>query len=125
MFRRQCVAFKALTLSTSERRTIDLVLYVSSASSCSARAVANARRILRGYNAAAVSFTVCDLTENPSACERDQIAFTPTLCKRAPEPPMWILGDLGHPEPLLDLLEFYGVEPTHAHRKADDRHQRI
>jgi len=85
----------------------------------------NARRILRGYRPAEVSLSICDLTVDPSAAESDQIAFTPTLCKRAPAPPIWILGDLAQPEPLLDLLEFYGVKRTHGHRKADDRDSRV
>lgn len=68
---------------------------------------------------------VCDLTRDPSEGDRDQIAFTPTLCKRRPEPPMWILGDLSRPEPLVELLEFYGVKPTHGHSKAHHRHPRV
>jgi hypothetical protein len=104
---------------------VELVLYVSAASVASVRAVVNARRILHGYNARDVQLTVCDLTSNPAAAERDQIAFTPTLFKRVPEPPMWILGDLAQPEPLVELLEFYGVKPTHGYRKAHDRHSRL
>jgi hypothetical protein len=38
---------------------------------------------------------------------------------------MWILGDLSRPGPLVELLEFYGVEPTHGHSKAHHRHPRI
>jgi circadian clock protein KaiB len=105
--------------------TVELVLYISSASPSSVRAVANARRILRGYNSTQVSLSICDLTADPSAAEDDRIAFTPTLCKRAPSPPMWILGDLAHPQPLVELLEFYGVTPTHGHRKAHDRNSRV
>ena len=91
-------------------------MYISAASYASVRAVSNARRILRRYDTRRVSLSICDLAANPTAAERDQIAFTPTLCKRAPAPPMWILGDLAQPEPLLELLEFYGVTPTHGHR---------
>ncbi len=95
---------------------IELILYVSAASPASGRAVANVRRLLRQYQSGQVSLTVCDLTADPSCGEADQIAFTPTLCKRQPTPPMWILGDLSHPEPLLELLEFYGVETAHGDR---------
>ena len=87
--------------------------------------MANLKRILRRYPSSRVALSVCNLSEDPSGGERDQIAFTPTLCKRIPEPPMWILGDLSHPEPLVELLEFYGVEPAHGHRKAHDRHHRL
>ena len=69
--------------------------------------------------------TVCNLSDDPASGERDRIAFTPTLLKRVPEPPMWILGDLSHPEPLVELLEFYGAKAAHGHRKAHDRHSRL
>jgi circadian clock protein KaiB len=104
---------------------IELVLYVSGASPSSARALANLRRILRRYRPGLIAVDVRDLNADPWSGERDQIAFTPTLCKRAPDPPMWILGDLSRPEPLLELLEFYGVEPTHGHSEAHDRHPRV
>jgi KaiB-like protein len=89
------------------------------------RALANLRRILRQYETDRVVVDVCDLNADPAGGERDQIAFTPTLFKRAPGPPMWILGDLSRPEPLVELLEFYGVEPTHGHPKAHDRNSRV
>jgi KaiB-like protein len=89
------------------------------------RALSNLRRIMSGYKPAQFALTVCDLTEHPEAGNRDQIAFTPTLCKRMPEPPMWILGDLALADPLVELLEFYGVERTHGDRKAHHRHPRV
>ena len=104
---------------------IELVLYVSASSPASVRALANLRRILRPYKSPHVAVDVRDLMVDPSSAERDQIAFTPTLCKRAPEPRMWILGDLSHPEPLVELLAYYGVEPTHGHPKAHHRHSRL
>jgi len=94
---------------------IELVLYISASSPASVRAVANLRRLLRHYKRGQIDLTVCDLTTDPSCGEADQIAFTPTLFKRQPEPPMWILGDLSRPEPLVELLEFHGVEATHGH----------
>lgn len=104
---------------------VELVLYISGASPASARALANLRRILRRYRRGTVALDVRDLNADPWSGERDQITFTPTLCKRAPDPPMWILGDLSRPEPLVDLLEFYGVEPTHEHSEAHHRHSRL
>ncbi len=105
--------------------SLDFVLYVSASSQSSARALANLRRILRAYKPGQVSVEVCDLLADPQRAEDAQIAFTPTLCKRAPEPAMWILGDLAQPAPLIDLLEFHGVVPTHGNRKAHDRHPRF
>jgi circadian clock protein KaiB len=99
-----------------DRARIELVLYISAASPSSVRAVANLQRLLRRYRSGQVSLSVRDLTEDPSCGDADQIAFTPTLYKREPAPPMWILGDLSRPEPLLELLSFHGVETTGASR---------
>jgi KaiB-like protein len=104
---------------------IELVLYVSPSSPASARAVANLRRIVRQYKKRQIVVTVCDLSSDPTGGERDQIAFTPTLCKRRPEPPAWILGDLSRAEPLIELLEFCGVKPSHGHFKDHHRHLRV
>jgi hypothetical protein len=114
-----------LTRLPGNAARLELVLYVSPASPASARALTNARRILQRYRSRDFAFSVCDLAGDPLAAERDQIAFTPTLCKRSPQPTVWILGDLSRPEPLIELLDFYGVHPTHGHRKADDRHPRV
>jgi KaiB domain len=112
-------------LSSPAENRVELVLYVSAVSPASVRAVVNAKRILREYKGADVVLTICDLTKDPLAGEHDQIAFTPTLCKRTPEPPMWIVGDLAQPAPLIELLEFYGVHPTHGNRKAHNRRSRV
>jgi hypothetical protein len=60
--------------------------------------------------------TIHNLSLEPALGEQDQIAFTPTLCTRAPEPSMRIIGDLSQPQALLDLLEYYGVKHIHGHR---------
>jgi circadian clock protein KaiB len=104
---------------------VDLVLYVSGSSPASSRALANLKRILTGYTTRSVTLSVCDVSAEPLRAEADQIAFTPTLCKRAPEPPMWIVGDLSNPRPLTDLLDFYGVHASNAHRQTHHRRSRV
>ncbi|HEY7169594.1 MAG TPA: circadian clock KaiB family protein [Vicinamibacterales bacterium] len=94
---------------------LELTLYVSGSSTSSIRAVANLRRLLREYRDGQVAVSIRDLAVDPASGERDQIAFTPTLCKEAPAPPMRILGDLSNPQPLLELLEFYGVDRKDGH----------
>jgi len=106
-------------------RLVDLVLYVSTASPPSTRALANVKRILARYKARKVSLTIYDVAAEPDRASRDRITFTPTLCKRAPEPPVWIVGDLSDPAALTDLLDYYGVQPAHAHRQAHYRRSRI
>ena len=92
------------------------MLYVSGASQASLRAVANLRRLLERYKAGLVSLTICDVAREPESAERDQISFTPTLCKRAPEPVLWLVGDLSQPQSLIELLVFHGVIPKHGYR---------
>jgi circadian clock protein KaiB len=94
---------------------IELTLYVSGSSASSIRAITNLRRVLRKYQDGQVAVSIHDLAVDPAAGERDQIAFTPTLCKEAPGPSMRILGDLSNPQPLVELLEFYGVERRDGH----------
>jgi circadian clock protein KaiB len=94
---------------------LELILYVSGSSASSIRAISNLRRLLREYRHGQVSLAIRDLAVDPAAGERGQIAFTPTLCKEAPGPPMRILGDLSNPQPLVELLEFYGVDRKDGH----------
>jgi hypothetical protein len=94
---------------------IELILYVSGSSIASIRAVGNLRRLLQQYQDGQVALSICDLAVEPAAGERDQVAFTPTLYKQAPGPPLRILGDLSNPQPLVELLEFYGVDRTDGH----------
>ena len=90
------------------------MLYVSGASQASLRAVANARRLLERYKHGVVSLSICDVARERA--ERDQISFTPTLCKRAPGPVLWIVGDLSQPQSLVELLEFHGAAPKYGYR---------
>lgn len=93
------------------RKTVELVLYISSASHSSLRALRNIRRLLERYAAADVGLTVHDLSIKavPEA-EEDRIAFTPTLVRRYPGPRAWILGDLADATVVSDLLSLAGVE---------------
>lgn len=90
---------------------IDFVLYISSASPSSLKALRNLTALLDEYDRAAIRLTVCDLSRDPTRlAEEDRIAFTPTLVKRHPEPKVWILGDLEESEVVSDLLAHAGIE---------------
>src|SRR5581483_518830 len=118
------VGTRARRRRTGEPR-VGLTLYISAASASSVRALANVRRILNQFKRNQIALTVCDLERDPAAAEHDKIAFTPTLCKREPEPPLWIVGDLSRPQPRLGLLAFYGVESNDGHRENHHRHSRV
>ena len=93
---------------TDAAHRIELVLYTSPASEKCQRAIRAIQDVLVNYNRAQVRFTICDLSQ-PCA-EDDPVVFTPTLVKRGPGPRTWIIGNLDHPELLMDLLDVSGVE---------------
>src|SRR6185436_17820540 len=95
---------------TARRHKLELILYTSSESEKSQRAVRAIRQILERYDAAQVRLTICDLSTRPHAGDEDAVVFTPTLVKRAPGPRTWIVGNLEQPDLVIDLLEMSGVD---------------
>lgn len=91
---------------------VDLVLYVSAASAPSLRARRSMERLLERFSSPRLGFQVIDLATDAHRGEEDNIVFTPTLLKRRPEPRAWVLGDLGDPEVVTDLLHMCGIEPV-------------
>jgi CheY-like chemotaxis protein len=89
---------------------LEFVLYISSASPSSLKALRTMERLLAGVDRERVHFSVRDLSLDPDAGDADRIAFTPTLVKQAPEPRAWIRGDLQGGEVVTDLLRFAGLE---------------
>lgn len=109
---RQAVG-QSLDLATqaSSPPPIELMLYISSDSPSSLKALRNLQRLLKEYDPALVHLTVCDLLREPtSRAEEDRIAFTPTLVKRRPGAKTWILGDLDDTSTVVDILSSTGVE---------------
>jgi two-component system response regulator GlrR len=88
----------------------EFVLYISSASPSSLKALRNMQRLLQEYEPSHVLFRICDLVKDPTGCDEDHIAFTPTLVKRQPGPRTWIVGDLEDSSVVADLLSYAGVE---------------
>jgi hypothetical protein len=89
---------------------VDLVLYTSSASEQSKRALRAIQRVLRGYDSAQVRFSTCDLSKQPLDGEIHSVVFTPTLVKQGPGPRTSIVGNLENTEALHDLLDASGVD---------------
>jgi CheY-like chemotaxis protein len=92
------------------RKRIELVLYTSPQSDKCQIAIRVINQVLERYNAAQVSFTICDLARNPELADEDAVVFTPTLVKRGPGPRTWLIGNLDQTELLVDLLEVSGVD---------------
>jgi len=51
-----------------------------------------------------VRLEVIDVTENPDEAEREKILATPTLIRQLPEPTRRLVGDMGDPHRLIQLL---------------------
>lgn len=96
----------------TSRALIELILYISSASPSSLRAVRNLQKLLAGYDQSRIQLTIADLSkaENLVAAGEDRVAFTPTLVRRHPGPRAWILGDLQNVSALTEMLGHAGVE---------------
>lgn len=96
-----------------KRPLIELILYISSASPSSLRAVRNIQKLLGNYDASKIQLTIADLSkaENLVAAGEDRVAFTPTLVRRHPAPRAWVLGDLQNAHALSDMLSHAGIEP--------------
>ena len=93
---------------------VEFVLYVSTASRASLKALRNLSRLLGDYDPCDVRLDVVDLSrEFVRSAEEDRIAFTPTLVKRTPAPRIRVLGDLSDTTVVRDLLSDAGVEPVH------------
>ena len=97
--------------SAGESTIVELVLYYTPPWPSSMKARRNLEKILKGYEGSAVHLTVRDLGEHPDLAERDGVVFSPTLIKRAPGAPVWMLGDLSDSTAVTDLLLASGLKP--------------
>jgi CheY-like chemotaxis protein len=89
---------------------VELVLYVSPASTPSVQARRNLETLFERFDSTQIKLTVCDLGRDPCGGDNDRVAFTPTLVKRYPAPRMWVLGNLRDTEIVADLLRTCGVD---------------
>lgn len=85
-----------------------LALYVSRDSVASQAALSSLRALLE-REPRAVDLDVYDVADEPAAAERGNVVFTPTLVMVAPEPALWLVGDLRNADAVRDVLDAYGV----------------
>ena len=52
-----------------------------------------------------------DLGEHPDLAEADGVVFSPTLIKKSPGAPVWMLGDISDATAITDLLLAAGITP--------------
>lgn len=87
---------------------VELALYVNPRSAACLRVRAAIESVLEAYGSDNVSFEVFDVSRDVERAEQDRVLFTPTLVKRRPEPPAWLVGDAGG-ELVATLLAACGV----------------
>ena len=97
--------------AAEESDTVELVFYYTPPWPSSMKARRNLEKILSGYAADAVHLTVRDLGEHPDLAEADGVVFSPTLIKKSPGAPVWMLGDLSDATAVTDLLLASGLKP--------------
>ena len=89
---------------------LEAILYVSSGSRASLRARRYIEALLARTPGSGVRFEVCDLARDASRAETDGVVYTPTLVRRSPGPPVWIVGDLTTNPIVPELLGVPGEE---------------
>lgn len=98
-------------VEADESAVVELVLYYTPPWPSSMKARRNLEKILKAYEADTVHLTMRDLGEHPDLAESDGVVFSPTLIKRSPGAPVWMLGDLSDSTAVTDLLLASGVKP--------------
>ncbi|MDB4928959.1 MAG: Adenylate cyclase [Myxococcaceae bacterium] len=88
---------------------LELVLYVTSSSQESLRAIRNLDRALKPYHRGRYSLAVVDVSQGGDdawyqALEDDRVIVTPTLVKKGPGPKTWIVGTLSPIDAVAQLL---------------------
>jgi len=86
-----------------------LRLYVAGATSKSAIAFANLKRICETHLKGQYEIEIVDLVKNPERAKADQIVAIPTLVRRLPPPLKKIIGSLADEERVLVGLD---LRPT-------------
>lgn len=81
-----------------------LRLFVSAYDGMTEKILHNLRQVLEDSLAHPYTLKVINVVKHPEQAERDQITATPTLVKLWPPPVRKIVGDLGTPEQILNLL---------------------
>ena len=88
----------------------DLTLFVSGASSSSARAISNARALCETHLSGRYELTVVDVNQNPELARGSRVLATPTLVKGNPAPERMLVGDLSDQGRVLLALDVQVVE---------------
>jgi circadian clock protein KaiB len=83
----------------------ELTLFVSGASSSSARAICNARAVCEAHLKGRYDLSIVDVNQNPELARGRRVLATPTLLKGHPPPQRVLVGDLSDSARVLLALD--------------------
>lgn len=82
-----------------------LTLFVSGASSSSARAISNLQALCEAHLAGRYDLTIVDVNQHPELARGRRVLATPTVVKDHPPPERMLVGDLSDSERVLRTLD--------------------
>ena len=105
--------------AVARKADLELVLYVTSTSQESQKAIRNLHRALKPFDQERIRLTIVDVANGGDdawyqSLENDRIIVTPTLVKRTPGPKTWIVGTLAPIDAVEQLLVSVLGEPEGA-----------
>jgi circadian clock protein KaiB len=98
------------TISGLSKNKYILRLYITGATSRSALAIKNLKKICEEYLAGKYELEIIDLFKHPSLSKDEQIIATPTLIKKLPLPFRHIIGDMSNKEKVLMGLDLIKIK---------------
>jgi CheY-like chemotaxis protein len=98
-----------VSLGAARPAELELVLYVTSTSQDSQKAIRNLHRALRPFDETRIRLTIVDVANGGDdawyqGLEDDRIIVTPTLVRKTPAPKTWIVGTLAPIEAVEHML---------------------
>jgi CheY-like chemotaxis protein len=109
-------AERPVSATPARRAALELVLYVTSTSQESQKAIRNLYRALKPFDQERIRLTIVDVANGGDeawyqSLEEDRVIVTPTLVKKTPGPKTWIVGTLAPIDAVEELLVSVLGEP--------------
>lgn len=95
-----------------------LTLFVSGASSASARAIRSLQTLCEAHLAGRYDLTIVDVNQHPDLARGRRVLATPTFVKDHPPPERMLVGDLSDHERVLRMLDVRVVSQPQEGRDA-------
>lgn len=113
----QILPASAVSHGAPQATEIELVLYVTTTSQESHKAIRNLHRALKPFDPSRFRLTILDVDHGGDeawfqSLEDDRVIVTPTLVKRTPGPKTWIVGTLSPIDAVQQMLASVLGEPV-------------